>query len=251
MIEWRDDGIVLSARPHGETASVVHVLTPERGRHAGLVQGGQGRKARAIYQPGNLLTVTWSGRLADNLGSFKCELGTSYAARFLDSPKRLCALTAAAAICERALPEREAHPACYHGFIALLDSLEGDHWAEVYVRWELGLLADLGFGLDLSQCAAGGDNDQLAYVSPRTGRAVSLAAGEPYREKLLLLPPFLIGRGGGGPDEVAQGLQLSGHFLARSVFHLQDRPLPPARERLAGLFPGASGASGSSGGQAI
>ncbi|TQV80954.1 DNA repair protein RecO [Denitrobaculum tricleocarpae] len=236
-MEWTDDGIVLSVRPHGETAAIIHVLTPERGRHAGLVQGGQGRKARAIYQPGNRLVVTWSGRLADNLGSFKCELETSHAARLLDQPRRLTALTAAAAICERALPEREAHPACFHGFLALLDALEGDHWAEIYVRWELGLLADLGFGLDLSACAAGGDNDQLAYVSPRTGRAVSLAAGEPYRDRLLPLPPFLIGRGAGGPEEVAQGLQLSSYFLERSVFHLQDRPLPPARERLAALFP--------------
>lgn len=237
MIEWSDDGIVLSARPHGETAAIVHVLTPEWGRHAGLVQGGQGRKARALYQPGNRLAVTWSGRLADNLGTFRCELETSHAARLLDDPKRLTALSAAAAICERALPEREAHPACFHGFLALLEALEGDHWAEVYVRWELGLLADLGFGLDLSACAGGGDNDQLAYVSPRTGRAVSLAAGEPYRDRLLPLPPFLIGRGAGGAEEVAQGLHLSSYFLERSIFHLQDRPLPPARERLAALFP--------------
>lgn len=241
MIEWRDQGIVLSARPHGETAAIVHVLTPERGRHAGLVQGGQGRKARALCQPGNLLDVTWTGRLADHLGSFKCELETGYAAQLLEQPKRLTALTSAAAICERALPEREPHPACYHGFLALLGALEGDHWAEVYVRWELGLLADLGFGLDLSQCAAGGDNDQLAYVSPRTGRAVSLAAGEPYRDRLLPLPPFLLGRGTGGPQEVAQGLRLAGYFLERSIFHLQDRPLPPARERLAALFPLSGG----------
>lgn len=237
MIQWSDDGIVLSARPHGETAAIIHVLTPERGRHAGLVQGGQSRKARALYQPGNLLQVNWSGRLTDNLGTFKCELDTSHAARLLDQPKRLTALTSAAAICERALPEREPHPACFHGFLALLSALEGDHWAEVYVRWELGLLADLGFGLDLSACAAGGDNDQLAYVSPRTGRAVSLAAGEPYRDRLLPLPPFLLGRGSGGLEEVAQGLHLSSYFLERSIFHPQNQPLPPARERLAAFFP--------------
>jgi DNA repair protein RecO (recombination protein O) len=237
MIEWRDEGIVLSARPHGETAAVVQLLTRDHGRHAGLVRGGQGRQARGMLQPGNRVAAAWRARLADHLGSYACELEVSHAARLMDDPDRLAALTAAAAVSERALPEREAHVACYEGFLALLAALEGDHWAEAYVGWELALLAELGFGLDLGSCAAGGANDQLAYVSPRTGRAVSLAAGEPYRGRLLVLPGFLAGRGGGGPGEVGQGLRLTGYFLERQVFAPQDRPLPVPRRRLAERFP--------------
>lgn len=237
MIEWQDQGIVLSARPHGETSAVVQLMTREHGRHAGLVRGGQGRQARALLQPGNRVAATWKARLADHLGNLSCELETSHAARLLDHPARLAAMTAAAAVTERALAEREPHPACYEGLLALLAALEGDHWAEAYVGWELALLAELGFGLDLSACAGGGDNDQLAYVSPRSGRAVSLAAGEPYREKLLPLPGFLIGRGEGGAREVAQGLRLTGFFLDRFVFAPQNRPLPAPRERLTAHFP--------------
>jgi DNA repair protein RecO (recombination protein O) len=236
-MEWLDEAIVLSARPHGETSAVVILLTEHHGRHAGLVRGGQNSKSRAVYQPGNRVRAQWRARLADHLGSFTCEPLASHAARLFDEADRLTALSAAAAVSERALPEREPHPACFHGFLALLEAMEGDHWAEAYVRWELALLAELGFGLDLTRCAAGGDNDQLAYISPRTGRAVSLAAGEPYRERMLGLPGFLAGRGGGGATEVGAGLTLTGYFLERHVFHPQDRGLPQARQRLANAFP--------------
>ena len=238
-MNWRDEAIVLAARPHGETAAVAMLLTREHGRHAGLVHGGQGRRARPLLQPGNRVAVTWSARLADHLGSLTCELIEGHAARLLDDAARLAALAAAAAVAEKALPEREPHSAVYHGFVALLQALEGEHWAEAYVGWELALLRELGFGLDLSACAGGGANDQLAYVSPRSGRAVSLAAGEPYRERLLPLPGFLAGRGGGGPIEVGQGLRLTGTFLARQIFNPQNQPLPPARQRLADRFPDA------------
>ncbi len=236
MIEWRDEAIVLAARPHGEDAVVLQLLTRERGRHAGLVRGGQSRRSRANYQPGNRVEARWRARLADHLGNYVCELVDSPGARLLEAPGRLEALAAAVAVAERALPEREAHPGAFEGTAALVAELEGAHWAEAYVRWELLLLAELGFGLDLSRCAGGGANDQLAYVSPRTGRAVSLAAGEPYRDRLLPLPGFLAGRGGGGDDEVARGLALTGHFLERHVFHLQEHPLPGARRRLAERF---------------
>ena len=237
MIEWSDDGIVLSARPHGESSAVVVLLTREHGRHAGLVRGGQSRKARGLYEPGNRLSATWRARLSEHLGGYTCELLANTVALLLDEPARLAALSSAAAVCDKALPEREPHPGAYQGMLALIEALGGDHWAEAYVAWEVALLADLGFGLDLANCAAGGDNDQLAYVSPRTGRAVSLAAAEPYRDRLLALPGFLIGRGAGGPAEVAQGLALTGYFLERQVFGPQDRPLPPARQRLAERFP--------------
>lgn len=236
MIEWQDDAVVLAARNHGETSIIALLLTREHGRHAGLVHGGQSAKARPVYQPGNQVTATWRARLADQLGSFACELVHSNAARVLDDADRLNALTAATAVCDRALPEREPHPACFDGLIALIAALDGDFWAEIYVRWEIGLLADLGFGLDLTSCAAGGDSAQLAYVSPRSGRAVSRDAGEPYKEKLLALPGFLTGQGHGGPEEIAQGLEMTGFFLARHVFHPQNQELPAPRCRLRERF---------------
>lgn len=237
MIEWRDEGYLLAIRPHGEDAALIQLLTLERGRHAGLVRGGQGRRLSGVLQIGNRLRVDWRARLADHLGTMQVELVEANAARFLNDPARLTALTSAASICERALPEREAHPACFHGFAALLEALEGDHWAEIYVRWELAVLADLGFGLDLSSCAATGSEDALIYVSPRSGRAVSREAGALYKDRLLPLPAFLSGRGNGGAIEVAAGLALSGYFLEKRVFHPQDRPLPAARQRLAARFP--------------
>ncbi|MEQ8356767.1 MAG: DNA repair protein RecO [Kiloniellaceae bacterium] len=235
-MKWDDEAIVLAARPHGETSIVAQLLTRAHGRHAGLVRGGQGARLRGIYQPGNRVTATWSGRLAEHLGSLECELACSYAARVLDDSDRLAALSAAAAVCEGAMPEREPHAACFDGLVVLLEALEGEHWAEVYVRWELAFLAELGFGLDLSGCAAGGENDQLAYVSPKSGRAVSLSAGLPYREKLLALPGFLVGLGEGGRPAVAEGLALTGFFLERHLFHPHDKPLPAARQRLEQRF---------------
>ncbi len=240
-MNWSDEGIVLSARRHGENSVVVQLLTRGQGRHAGLVRGGQGRRARGIYQPGNLVAVRWSARLAEHLGNYTCELVEAHAARVLDDPARLAALSAAAALAETALPEREPHAACFAGFLALLAARPGDHWAEVYVRWELALLAELGFGLDLESCAAGGANDQLAYVSPKSGRAVSLAAGAPYRDRLLALPGFLAGHGGGGTEQVEQGLALTGFFLERHVFAPHHRDLPAARRRLAERFPAVPG----------
>jgi DNA repair protein RecO (recombination protein O) len=243
MIEWRDEAIILSARPHGESSAVVQMLTREHGRHAGLLRGGQSRKVTATLQPGNLVDAVWRARLPEHLGEWRLELLRSQAARLMESAERLAALSAAAAIIERALPERESHLECFSGLQALIDALDSAHWGESYVVWELQLLQALGYGLDLSSCAGGGDNDQLAYVSPRSGRAVSLAAGEPYRAKLLMLPGFLVGRGGGGREEVGQGLRLAGYFLERHIFHPQDRSLPPARQRLGDMFPAAAPAS--------
>ncbi len=242
-MKWEDEAIVLAARPHGESSTVVQLLTRMHGRHAGLVRGGQGARQRGIYQSGNRVTASWSGRLPEHLGTLECELDCSYAARVLDDSDRLAALSAAAAVCEGAMPERELHSACFEGLVALLDALETDHWAEVYVRWELAFLAELGFGLDLSQCAGGGENDQLVYVSPRSGRAVSLSAGAPFREKLLALPGFLVGQGEGGPAEVAEGLALTGFFLERHLFHPHDKPLPAARQRFEQRFSMVAGSS--------
>lgn len=237
MIEWSDDALVLAARPHGETSAVLQLLTREHGRHAGLLRGAFGRRNRGLLEPGNQVTAKWQARLADHLGTYSCELTAAHSARLLDDPDRLAALSAAAALCEAALPEREAHPLCYDGFLALIAALDGEHWAETYVRWELGILGELGFGLDLANCAAGGDHSQLAYVSPRSGRAVSQAAAAPFRERLLVLPGFLAGSGQGGRSEVAQGLRLTGYFFERHIFHPRERQLPAARLRLQERFP--------------
>lgn len=234
-MEWTDQGIVLSSRPHGETAAVVTLLAREHGRHAGLVMGGRSSRQRGNTEPGCVVAVRWRGRLAEHLGNYVLESVRGYAAGLLDDPPRLAALTSACALVEAALPEHQPHAVIYDGLCALLEVLDtAPAWAEAYVRWEVGLLAELGFGLDLERCAVRGDiagtNEYLAFVSPRTGRAVSVSAGEPFRDRLLPLPGFLIGRGLGGAQEAAMGLRLTGHFLER---HVLNGPLPPARERLA------------------
>ncbi|MBT5414921.1 MAG: DNA repair protein RecO, partial [Rhodospirillaceae bacterium] len=180
----------------------------------------------------------WRARLAEHLGTFVCEPAGSLAAALLDDALRLAALSSACAVAEAALPEREPHPAAYDGLGALLEALSGEVWAEAYIRWEIEMLRELGFGLDLSACAATGSTDDLAYVSPRSGRAVSLAAGEPYRARLLTLPGFLLGRARPEREaEIAAGLALTGHFLERHVFHPQNRGIPAARQRLSDRFP--------------
>ena len=223
-MDWTDEGIVLSTRAHGETGLIAMLLTREHGRHAGLARG---QKLRAALQPGTAVQARWRARLSEHLGSYALEPSGSAAALLIDDPLRLGALSSACAVVEAALPEREAHPPVFDGLAALLDALTGDHWDAAYVQWEIGLLGALGFGLDLKRCAASGRNDDLAYVSPRTGRAVSLSAGEPYREKLLALPGFLIGRGPADPDAVARGLALTGHFIERTLFGQAHRPVPP------------------------
>ncbi len=233
-MEWSDDGIVLSARKHGESAAILSVLTAEHGRHAGLVRGGMGSRMRGMLEPGNRVRVTWRARLEEHLGSFvQCDMVANVSAGLLDDPLRLAALQSVCAVAEAALPERERHAAVYAGLLALLDAFRCDAWAGQYVRWELALLADLGFGLDLSQCAATGRNDDLAFVSPKSGRAVSASAGEPYRDRLLALPDFLLGEGREpGLGEVVAGLALTGHFLDRHVLAPHGKTLPPARGRL-------------------
>ncbi|WP_119168318.1 DNA repair protein RecO [Algihabitans albus] len=232
MLEWTDEAIVLTARPHGESGAIVSLLTELHGRHSGFVRGGQGRQLRPVLQPGNAVSATWSARLSEHMGNLSLESTAAHAARYLDDRARLAALASSAAVCDRALPDREPHPASYHGLLALIEALAGAHWAEAYVQWEVMLLKDLGYGLDLETCAAGGSNDQLAYVSPRTGRAVSRSAGEPYADRLLPLPRFLIGRGRSAPDDIAMGLRLTAHFLALHVFYPQNSDLPAARKRL-------------------
>ncbi|WP_158045877.1 DNA repair protein RecO [Skermanella pratensis] len=234
-MEWTDEAIVLSARPHGEAAVVATLLTRTHGRHSGLVQGGRSSRQRGNLQPGNRVSARWRARLADHLGTFTIEPIHNNAAGMLDDPLRLAGLVSACTVTEVALPDREPHEPVFHGLAALLEAFETPLWAPAYVRWELGLLQELGFGLDLASCAATGSNDALAYVSPRTGRAVSLSAGEPYRDKLLPLPGFLAGQPGWSEAEVLAGLDLTGHFLERNALaHASAQAvaaLPAARTR--------------------
>ena len=248
-MEWRDEGIVLSSRRHGEAAAIVTLLTRAHGRHGGLVRGGMGRRLRGVYQSGNLVSAVWRARLEEHLGGFACELVTNHAARLLDEPERLAGLSSACALMETALPEREPHEDIYEDFLTLLAGLEGEGWAAAYVQWEISLLADLGFGLDLSQCAASGVTQGLAFVSPKTGRAVCAEAGKPYRDKLLTLPEFLTHPDSGPPSfrDMEQGLALTGFFLRRHVFAPHHRDEPPARIRFVDRLRRMSTLSGMSG----
>ncbi|MDR3499969.1 MAG: DNA repair protein RecO [Parvibaculum sp.] len=237
-MEWRDDGIVLSTRPYGETGAIVELLTREHGRHLGLVRGGAGRRHKGMLQPGNGLAVHWRARLSEHLGSYTAETVKPRAGVLMDDSFALTGLSAACAVAGL-VPEREAHPALYEGFELLLDTMEdADIWPAVFVRFELGLLQELGFGLDLAQCAATGSRDDLAYVSPRSGGAVSRSAGEAYRDRLFRLPQFLIGAQAGkaNPEDIAEGLRITGHFLERHLYAPQDRHLPDARIRLMERF---------------
>lgn len=233
-MEFTDDGFVLLARPHGEAGAVVEVLTSERGRWAAYVSGGSGRRGRAALQPGTRVRMTYRSRVAEQLGSARLEAEGEGAAQLFDDPLALSALTSAAALLAHALPEREPHPGVYLAFEALVAALvDPAIWPAVLVRFEMGLLQELGFGLDLSRCAATGVTDDLVWVSPRTGRAVSAAAGEPYRHRLLVLPRFLLSaQYGVAPGDIGAGLALTGHFLETFVFAAANRPLPAARERL-------------------
>src|SRR5215510_10409425 len=194
-MEWSDEGIVLALRPHGESAGILEALTRHHGRHLGLVRGGSSSKGRAQLQPGNRVKLTWRARLAENLGIYVAELSRARANDMFEDRAALAGLNAFAAVAASVLPEREPHRPAFEGAEVLLDAMAShgfQDWAPLFVLWEIGLLNELGFGLDLSRCAATGSADDLVYVSPKTGRAVSREAGEPYKDRLLVLPPFLL-----------------------------------------------------------
>jgi len=233
-LQWRDTAFLLATRAHGESALIVELLTREHGRHLGLVRGGQSPKLRAVLQLGNELSAMWRGRLPEHLGTFTCELVRAHAARFLDDSDRLAGLAAATALIAASLPEREPHADVFASFAALLDRIDSaENWGAHYVGWETSLLASLGFGLDLTGCAVTGIRTDLAYVSPRTGRAVSRAAGLPYKDRLLALPPFLWCDVLPDANQIAVGMALTEHFFVHHVFQPQGRTLPAARVRLA------------------
>lgn len=237
-MQWSDEGIILSVKPHGETAAVAEVFTRSHGRHLGLVHGGRSRKLRPVLQMGNHVDATWKARLAEQLGHISIELRKGYAAQAMDDPLALAGLSSLCAL-SRLLPERDPHPSLFEVALFVLGYLdEPDVWPALMVRWELVLLEELGFGLDLTSCAATGSNDQLIYVSPKSGRAVSASAGEEYKDRLLRLPGFLTkGRQGAATlDDVVAGLELTAHFLETRVLIPRNEPMPAARIRFKDLM---------------
>lgn len=230
-MEFEDDAFVLSARAHGENGAIADLLTASHGRYAAFVAGGASRRVRPLLQPGVRVRARFRARTSEQLGSAILEPGGGDPSDLFDDPLALAGLASAAAIAGGALPEREPHVGAYAAFEALTGALRHPEvWPAVYVRFEAGILQALGFGFDLSRCAATGVTDDLVWVSPRTGRAVSRAAGEPYRDRLLRLPPFLLSAQGGlAAGDIGDGLELTGRFLETCIFGPMNRPLPPAR----------------------
>jgi DNA repair protein RecO (recombination protein O) len=244
-MEWTDDGIVLGLRAFGENGAILEALTREHGRHLGLVRGAMSKRLKGALEPGNAVKLHWRGRLDQQLGGYAVELAAARAAQFFDDALKLAGLSSACAVCAATLPERELHARAFDALDALLQSITGQvspAWVADYVRFELMLLEDLGFGLDLTQCAVTGTDDDLRFVSPKTGRAVCGTAAEPYRDRLLKLPGYLTtGEGAVAPNDLVDGLTLTGFFLER-VAQEHSAVLPQARarfaERLAAVGPG-------------
>jgi DNA repair protein RecO (recombination protein O) len=232
-MEWTDEAIVLGVRRHGEANAILEAMTPAHGRHLGLVRGGAGSRLRPVLQPGNAVRVVWRARLDEHLGNFTVEALQLRAAAFLSAAYAVYGVTHLAALC-RLLPERDPHATIHAALAAIMDHLDNpDAVAARAVRFELMLLAELGFGLDLSACAATGEARDLVYVSPKSGRAVSRAAGAPWRDKLLRLPAFLHGEEAdpASADEIADGFALTGFFLARDVLAPRGLAWPETRDR--------------------
>jgi len=232
-VEWEAPAVVLAARPYGEGDALVTVLTEPHGTHRGLARGGASRTQASTWQPGNVVQARWVARLSDQLGSMTAELVHPGAALAMDDALSLAVLSSACAVAEGALPEREPHPLVFAGLVQLVAGLaRGPDVLTELVRWEGALLAELGYGLDLSACTVSGVVSGLAWVSPKTGRAVSDAAAGEWRDRLLRLPGFLVGGNAASAADWRDGLKLTGHFLARDAFGQQHRPLPAARHML-------------------
>lgn len=233
-MNWSDRGIVLGVRAHGETSAILEVMTREHGRHLGVVHGGRSTRLRPVLQPGNTVAATWRARLDEQIGTFAVEPDGSRAARLMLSPLALSGLATLAAHL-RLLPERDPHPDLFEAAEVLLDRLDDAALAPALLsRFEVTLLADLGFGLDLGSCAATGGRHDLAYVSPRSGRAVGREAGAPWRSRLLRLPAFFLAGIGASPpagEELADAFLLTGHFLHRHVYEPRGQAAPDERAR--------------------
>jgi DNA repair protein RecO (recombination protein O) len=245
-MEWRDEGIILGTRRHGETSVILEVMTRGHGRHLGLVRGGRSRKQQPLLQAGNRVDLVWRARLDEHLGTFQAEAVELNAARLFDSAAAVFGLQTIAAHL-RLMPERDVHSGLYETLMLLIRHLDEPLLAgELVARFELMVLEELGFGLDLSECAATGARTDLAYVSPKSGRAVSRAAGAPWQEKMLALPDFLVAGPGRRADPAAldQAFRLTGFFLARHVYEPRGVAEPEARAAFLGALRKAAGPIG-------
>jgi DNA repair protein RecO (recombination protein O) len=237
-MDWQDEGIVIGLRLHGETSAIVEAFSAAHGRHSGVVRGGASRKKVAFLQPGAQVALSWRARIQDHLGAYTIEPIQSRAT-LMEDRAGLAALNAVCALLHLALPEREAHPGLYAETTALLDKVEANAagWQADYPRWEIALLQELGFALDLSCCAVTGAREGLDFVSPRSGRAVSRAGAGDWASRLLPLPHFLREGGNKGDaldaQDMASALRLTGHFLTMGLEPIMNgKPLPEARARL-------------------
>lgn len=229
-MEWTDHGIIIKQRRHGEYDAIITVLTEQNGKHFGLVKAGFASKRRATIEIGQEVKLRWQARLSDQLGRFDLEPTRNLSAAYFDDSKRLKAILSCASLLDAALPEREKHADLYEDILLFLTHLDEEYWLINYVRWEMGLLAGLGYGFDLSSCAVTGAKDGLCYVSPRTGRAVSKKGAGEYVNRLLALPSFLIHEEKSvTSNDLKIGLKLTGYFLEHYVFHHQH--VPPERGR--------------------
>lgn len=229
-MEWRDEGVILSVRRHGETSAIAEILTARHGRTLGLVRGGRSRLQRPVLQAGNVVQAVWRARLEEQLGTFSLEPLELRAGIIMEVPFRLAGLATITGLAQQ-LPEREPHPRLYEAMRLVLGAMTDDGvWPALLVRWELGLLDELGFGLDLSSCAATGSREGLAYVSPRSGKAVSAVAAAPYRDRLFPLPAFLREGGAPPPGDVIDGLRLMSFFLDRHVFKPRGVQFPDQQD---------------------
>lgn len=229
-MDFVSEAIVLQARKHGESSAIMETFTREQGRHNALVRGGVGRRMRPVLQPGNIVDLEWRGRLEEHLGYYTVELIDALAGTFMENRLSLSALNSLASLLREMLPERQPLPQLYDVTKIVLERLDDPEvWPALYVRWETMLLEALGYGLDLSRCAATEATTNLTHVSPRSGRAVCEEAAQPYLDKLFRLPPFLRGQPVATPQDVADGLALTGHFLETRVQWERNRTLPEAR----------------------
>lgn len=234
-MEWTDEGIVLGAKRYGEANAVLEVLTRGHGRHLGLVRGGAGSRLRPVLQPGNTVRAVWRARLDEHLGHYTVEPLRLHAASHAGAAHIVYGVTHLAALC-RLLPERDPHPELHDELALLLDRIEDRAAAApLMVRFELQMLAELGFGLDLSSCAATGTDADLCYVSPKSGRAVSAQAGAPWRDRLMRLPAFVSSESEAALEavtleDVADGFALTGFFLSRHVLQPRNLSFAEARE---------------------
>lgn len=238
MIEWRGEGILLSSRAHGETSAIIDVFTPEQGRYAGVVRGGASRKFAPILQPGAQIDVIWKARLQEHIGSFQVEPVRSRAVAAMGDRLALAGLNAVTSLLAFCLPEREPHPLLYRDSEQLLDLLgQSEVWPLAYLRWEMRLLKDMGYALDLDCCAATGRTEELIYVSPKSGRAVSRQGAGDWADRLLPLPPVMRAEGDAPDHEIAEAFKTTGFFLSeRLAKDLGDKPLPAARDRFVDTF---------------